>query len=81
MPGLPVSPLEMLKGELGVGSGLNTKGSLLLALILEEGEQLRPIPLVYVPVTDYAALLKGLGDDLPLMEWLDAKKPMWSHLP
>lgn len=58
---LPASPLEMLKGELGIGNGINTKGSLLLALILEEGDQLRPIPLVYVPVADYAALLKGLG--------------------
>ena len=57
----PFSSLEMIKSELGVGDGLNTKGSLLLAVILEEGENIRPIPLLYVPVTDYAAFLKGLN--------------------
>jgi hypothetical protein len=58
---LPFSPLEKIKGELGIGKGLNTKGSLLLAVILEEGEQIRPIPLLYVPVTDYEAFLQGLN--------------------
>ncbi|HWY85525.1 MAG TPA: hypothetical protein VNX28_02310 [Gemmataceae bacterium] len=58
---LPFSLLEKIKGELGVGAGLNTKGSLLVAVILEEGADIRPIRLVYVPVTDYAAFLKGLN--------------------
>ena len=43
-------------------SGSNTKGSVLLAVILEEGENFQPIPLLYVPVTDYAAFLKGLSN-------------------
>jgi hypothetical protein len=58
---LPFSPLEKIKGELGVANGLNTRGSLLLAVILEEGEHIQPIPLLYVPVTDYGAFLQGLN--------------------
>jgi hypothetical protein len=57
---LPFSPMEKIKSELGVVNGLNTKGSLLFAFILDEGENFRPIPLLYVPVTDYAAFVKGL---------------------
>ena len=56
---LPFSPLEMIKGELGVGNGLNTKGSLLFAVILEEGEHFRPIPLLYVPVIGLRGVPQG----------------------
>ena len=77
---LPFSPLEKIKSELGVVNGLNTKGSLLVALILEEGADIRPIPLVYVPVTDYAAFLKGLNgrpeDVIATVQLAMGTKPM-----
>jgi len=58
---LPVAPLEMLKGHVGIDKGLNSKGSLLVAMILSKDEDLKPIPLIYVPVTDYKRFIAGLG--------------------
>jgi hypothetical protein len=57
---LPFSPLEHIKGELGIDKGLNTKGSLLFVILAAKGERVHPIPLLYVPVTDYQQLLQGL---------------------
>ena len=57
---LPFSPLEHIKGELGVDKGLNSKGSVLFVIVMAKGEHAHPIPLLYVPVTDYQQLLQGL---------------------
>jgi hypothetical protein len=58
---LPFSPLEKIKSELGIDKGLNTSGSALLVLLPPTGPDAQPVPLVYVPVTDYQALVRSLN--------------------
>jgi hypothetical protein len=56
---LPMSPLDKLKSELGIEKGLNATGSALVVVLLSEGSG--PAGLLYLPVSDYKAFLKGLN--------------------
>lgn len=59
---LPSSPLALLKGVLGIEKGLDETGSLLVAVLPprpDDGGE--PGLLAFVPVTDYAAFLRGLN--------------------
>lgn len=57
---LPFSLLEKLKSETGIDQGLNGKGAVMVVMLLAQ-DGFHPLPLIYVPVTDYAQFLKGLN--------------------
>jgi hypothetical protein len=56
----PVSPLDLLKGQLGLGKSLDTGGSALLVVLPGSQDPPEPIPVAFVPVTDYKAFLHEL---------------------
>jgi len=55
---LPLSPLGFLKTLVGIDKGINERGTVALAGLDNEEE---PIPLLFVPVTNYAEAMAGLG--------------------
>jgi hypothetical protein len=73
---LPIAPLELLKVTVGISEGLNTKGSAAVALFAAANEDDPPIPVVFLPVSDYKQMIGKLktrdgGDGLREFTALD----------
>lgn len=62
---MPSSPLDMLKGALGVEKGLAEKGSLAVAVFKGKGEFDEPSPLFVIPVSNYQDFIKQFEPDDP----------------
>ena len=55
--------LELAKAHLGIEKGIDEKGSIALAAVPGEVPNDDPIPLLFVPTTDYDALIKQLNPE------------------
>jgi hypothetical protein len=55
--------LELAKARLGIEKGIDEKGSLAMAVVPGDGPNDDPIPLLFVPTTDYDALIKQLNPE------------------
>jgi hypothetical protein len=62
---MPGSPLDMLKGALGVEKGLAEKGSLAVAAFAGKDGSDEPSPLFFVPVSNYQDFIKQFEPDDP----------------
>jgi hypothetical protein len=62
---VPGSPLDMLKGALGVEKGFAEKGSLAVALFANKADADEPSPLFFVPVSNYQDFIKQFEPDDP----------------
>src|SRR5687768_9238505 len=49
--------LDLAKAHLGIEKGIDDKGSLALAAVPGEGANDEPVPLLFVPTTDYEGLI------------------------
>jgi hypothetical protein len=54
------TPLEIVREKLGVKKGLNEQGSLVLAVLPDLDNTAEPIPIAFIPTSDYPALYKEL---------------------
>jgi hypothetical protein len=54
------SVLARLKGQAGLGEGLDRQGTLGLVVLAPKGTQVRPVAVLLVPVTDYEKFLEPL---------------------
>jgi hypothetical protein len=55
--------LDLAKAHLGIEKGIDEKGSLALAAVAGDGPNDDPIPLLFVPTTDYDGLIKQLSPE------------------
>jgi hypothetical protein len=55
--------LDLAKARLGIEKGIDEKGSLALAAVPGDTPKDDPIPLLFVPTTDYDALIKQLNPE------------------
>ncbi len=57
------APLPFLQAATGLNQGLDTAGNLLVALLPGEDPAAEPVPLVFLPVTDFAQFADSLHGD------------------
>lgn len=57
-------PLAFLKMATGLGDGIDREGDALLAFLPDESDQVRPVPLVMLPVSDYGQFVEAIQGDV-----------------
>jgi len=55
--------LDLAKAHLGIEKGIDEKGSIALAAVAGDGPNDEPVPLLFVPTTDYDGLIKQLSPE------------------